>query len=91
MGRTKKTPKAGVPSQPVSSAVKDPTGTAKFLDNIDAAIKTFDEEVTSPSADQREVAYDHLVKSYKDAFKEVWDKADQADIDTIADAIQAKQ
>ena len=87
MVKTKKTPKAGVPSQPVSSAAKDPTGTTKFLDNIDAALETFDDEVTSLSADQWEVVYDHFAKSYKDAFKEVWDKAHQADIDAIMDSI----
>ena len=91
MAKTKKTPKAGVPSQPVSSAVKDLTGTAKFLDNIDAAMETFDDEVTSLSTDQRQLAYDHLAKGYKDAFNKVWDKAHQADIDTIIDSIRDKQ
>ena len=91
MARTKKTPKAGTPSQPVSSVAKDPTGIAKFLDSINAAMETFDEEVTCLSTDKREVAYDHLAKSYKDAFNELWDKAHQTDIDTITDSIQDKQ
>ena len=91
MAKMKKTPKAGVPSRPVSSAAKDPITTTKFLDDIDKAMATFDDEITSISADQREVTYENLAKSYREAFTLVWDKASNADVQPIIDAIPDKQ
>ena len=52
---------------------------------------TFDDEVTSISADQHEIAYDNLAKSYREAFTIVWDKARNADVQPIIDAIADKQ
>ena len=91
MAKMKKTPKAGVPSRPVSSAAKDPITTTKFLDDIDKEMATFDDEITSISADQHEVAYENLAKSYREAFILVWDKASNADVQPIIDAIPDKQ
>ena len=91
MAETKKTPKAGIPSRPVSLAAKDPITTTKFLDDIDEAMATFDDEITSISANQREVTYENLAKSYREAFTLVWDKASNADVQPIIDAIPDKQ
>ena len=91
MAKMKKTPKVRVPSRPVSSAAKDPITTAKFLDDIDEAIATFDDKITSISADQREVAYENLAKSYRETFTLVWDKASNADVQPIINAIPNKQ
>ena len=91
MAKTKKTPKAGIPSRPVSSAAKDPITTAKFLDDIDEAMATFDDEITSISANQCEVTYENLAKSYREAFTLVWDKASNADVQPIINAIPDKQ
>ena len=91
MAKTKKTPVARVPSRPVSSAAKDPITTAKFLDDIDEAMVTFDDKITSISANQHEVAYEKLAKSYREAFTLVWDKASNADMQPIINAILDKQ
>ena len=91
MAKTKKTPKAGVPSRPVSSAAKDQITTAKCVDDIDEAMATFDDEITSISADQHEVTYENLAKSYREAFTLVWDKASNADMQPIINAIPDKQ
>ena len=91
MAKTKKTPKARIPSRPVSLAAKDPITTAKFLDDIDEAMATFDDEITSISANQHEVAYENLAKSYREAFTLVWDKASNTDVQPIIDAIPDKQ
>ena len=91
MPKIKTTRKAGVPSRPVSSAAKDPMTTVKFLDAIDDAMATFDDEVTSLSTNQREAAYENLAHSYREAFAIVWDKAKNADMQPILDAIADKQ
>ena len=91
MAKTKKTPKAGIPSRPMSSAAKDSITTAKFLDDIDEAMATFDDEITSISANQCEVTYENLAKSYREAFTLVWDKASNADVQPIINAIPDKQ
>ncbi|MDA8043310.1 MAG: hypothetical protein MPJ22_12900, partial [Pirellulales bacterium] len=91
MPKIKTTRKAGVPSRPVSSAAKDPMTTAKFLDAIDDAMATFDDEITSLSMNQREAAYENLAHSYREAFAIVWDKAKNADTQPILDAISDKQ
>ena len=91
MAKMKKTPKAGVPSRPVSSAAKNPITTTQFLDDIDEAMATFDDKITSISANQREVAYENLATSYREAFTLVWDKASNADVQPIIDAIADKQ
>ena len=91
MAKMKKTPKARVPSRPVSSAAKDPITTTKFLDYIDEAMAKFDDKITSISTDQREVAYENLAKSYREAFTLGWDNASNADVQPIIDAIPDKQ
>ena len=91
MLKIKTTRKAGVPSRPVSSAAKDPMTTAKFLDAIDDAMATFDDEVTSLSMNQHEATYENLAHSYREAFAIVWDKAKNADMQHILDAIADKQ
>ena len=58
MAKMKKTPRSSVPTRPVSSAAKNPSETAKFLDIIDAAMSTFDDEVTSILPDERDTAYE---------------------------------
>ena len=65
--------------------------TAKFLDDVDEAMATFDDEITSISANQHEVAYENLAKSYRETFTIVWDKARNADVQLIIDAIADKQ
>ena len=91
MAKMKKTPKDRVPSRPLSSAAKDPITTAKFLDDIDEAMATFDDEITSISANQLEVAYENLAKFYREAFTLVSDKASNTDVQSIIDAIPDKQ
>ena len=61
------------------------------MDDIDEAMATFDDEITSISANQREVTYENLAKSYREAFTLVWDKASNADVQPIIDAIPDKQ
>ena len=91
MAKTKKTPVARVPSRPVSSAAKDPITTAKFLDDIDEVMVTFNDKITSISANQHEVTYEKLAKSYREAFTLVWNKASNADMQPIINAILDKQ
>ena len=61
------------------------------MDDIDEAMATFDDEITSISTDQHEVTYENLAKSYREAFTLVWDKANNADVQPIIDAIPDKQ
>ena len=47
----------------------------------------FDDEVSSPSHDERKVAYNNLATSYKTALTTIWDKANVASIETVISAI----
>ena len=90
MAKTKKTPRSSVPTRPVSSAAKNPTETAKFLNTIDAAMTTFDDAVTSILPDERDLAYEHLATSYREALNDMWSKSQQVDIVAILNSVKDK-
>ena len=51
---------------------------------------TFDDEVTSIMPDERDLAYEHLATSYREAFNDMWNKSQEVDIDAILNSVQDK-
>ena len=91
MVKTKKTSRLqGAPTRPVSAAAKDPTKTSTFLDTIDTMLETFDDEISSVSADARQAAYHNLVTAYHQALSTIWDKAGLVNIDAILESVTDK-
>ena len=63
MTKTKTTPQDhGV--KPVTAAAKRPDKTKKFLTDVDAALSTFDDQVSSMDNDDWETAYKTFSKAY---------------------------
>ena len=91
MAKTKTTPRTTGSGRMVSTAAKHPTVTSKFLDSIDEALTMFDDLISSISSEERDKAYKNLATTYPKAFSLVWDKINDADIQTILDAVPDKQ
>ena len=63
MAKTKTTPRDRG-AKPVMAATKWPDKTKKFLIDVDAALSTFDDQVSSMDNDDRETAYKTFSKAY---------------------------
>ena len=82
MAKTKTTPRdRGV--KPVTAAAKQPDKTKKFLTDVDAALSTFDDQVSSMNNDDQETAYKTFSKAYREAFAAIWLKISDASIKTL--------
>ena len=92
MVKMKKTSRLQVATtRPMSAAVKDPSKTSTFLNAIDTALETFDDEISSVSAEARQAAYNNVVTAYHKALSKIWDKTSLVDIDTILGSIADKE
>ena len=90
MAKTKTTPRTEGSGRAVSAVAKRLEKTNKFLNNIDLALNTFDDEVFSIVSKEREMAYLNFITSYRDAFAAIWQKATEANIDTILTSVGDK-
>ena len=82
----KTTPQDCVPKS-VTAAAKWPDKIKKFLANIDAALSTFDDQVSSIDH-HRETAYKTFLKAYREAFADIWLKITDASIKTLLQSVQ---
>ena len=87
MAKTKTTPRDRG-AKPVMAAAKWPDKTKKFLTDVDAALSTFDDQVSSMDNDNRETAYKTFSKAYREAFAAIWPKISDASIKTRLKSIQ---
>ena len=62
-----------------------------FLDEIDQALTTFDDKVTSLLAKQWQDAYSNLTTMYKKALTAIWDKASVASIKAVLGSVDDKE
>ena len=91
MAEPQATRKSTTPKKSISSTVKRPQKTQKFLDDIGQALDDFDDEVFSFASGQREVAYNNFATYYRDALTAIWPKATDASIKTILKSVNDKQ
>ena len=91
MVKTKTTLRSEGLGRAVLATAKRREKTSKFLDNVEQALNTFDEEVFSIISQEHETAYRNFVTSYRDAFATVWHKATDASISTILMSVSDKQ
>ena len=92
MAKTKLTPRSsGTACRTVSAAAKRPEKTNTFLDEIDKALADFDDEVSSPSTQERQTAYNNLAITYKNALMTIWDKASVASVKTVLSTVSDKE
>ena len=86
MAKTKTTPQDRG-AKPVTAAAKWPDKTKKFLTDVDAALSTFDDQVSSMDNDNWETAYKTFSKAYREAFAAIWPKISDASIKTLLKSI----
>ena len=87
MAKTKTTPQDhGV--KPVTAAAKWPNKMKKFLTDVDAALSTFDDQISSMDNDDWETAYKTFLKAYQEAFAAIWPKITDASIKTLLQSVQ---
>ena len=86
MVKTKTTPQDHVPKS-VMAATKWPDKTKKFLDSIDAALNTFDDQVSSID-NRHETAYKTFSKAYRKAFADIWPKITNACVKTLLQSVK---
>ena len=65
--------------------------TKQFILEVDEALETFEEDITSLSETTRESAYENFITSYRDAMIPIWGLSRFADINTVLDTITDKQ
>ena len=65
--------------------------TKQFILEVDEALETFEEEITSLSETTRESAYKNFITSYRDAMIPIWGLSRFANINTVLDTITDKQ
>ena len=65
--------------------------TKQFILEVDEALETFEEDITSLSETTRESAYENFITSNRDAMIPIWGLSRFADINTVLDTITDKQ
>ena len=65
--------------------------TKQFTLDVDEALETFEEEITSLSETTRESTYENFITSYRDAMIPIWGLSRLADINTVLDTITDKK
>ena len=86
MAKTKTTPQDRV-LKSVMAAAKWPDKTKKFLASIDAALNTFDDQISSID-NRSETAYKTFLKAYREAFADIWPKITDANIKTLLQSVK---
>ena len=71
----------------VTAATKWPDKTKKFLASIDAALNTFDDQVSSID-NRRETAYKTFLKAYREAFADIWPKITNTSVKTLLQSVK---
>ena len=87
MAKTKTTPRDHG-AKPMMAAAKWPDKTKKFLTDVDAALSTFDDQVSSMDNDDLETAYKTFLKAYHEAFAAISPKISDASIKTLLKSVQ---
>ena len=65
--------------------------TKQFVLEVDEALSTFEEAISSLSETTKESAYENFVISYRDAMIPIWGRSKLADIKTVLDTITDKK
>ena len=79
-----------MPKTKITPCAKHPSRTQQFLDAIQDALDTFEDEISSLTDDIRGKAYKKYVEAYRDALIPVWNLACFASIDTVMKTITDK-
>ena len=74
-------------STSVTTAAKRPAKTQTFLDTLCMALTIFDDQIATFN-EGRATAYKTFVKTYKEAFAEIWPKIEGGDITILLDSVQ---
>ena len=86
IAKTKTTPQAAG-TKPVTVAAKRSDKTKKFLTDVDTAITTFDDQISSMDSAVQETAYKTFSKAYREAFSTIWPKINDASIKTVLKSV----
>ena len=65
--------------------------TKQFILEVDEALSTFEEEISSLSETTRESAYENFVTSYRDAMIPIWGPSKLAVVKTVLDTVTDKK
>ena len=79
-----------MPKTKITPHAKHPDRTQQFLNTIQEALDTFEDEISSLTDDIRGKAYKKYVEAYRDALIPVWNLARFASIDTVMKTIMDK-
>ena len=79
-----------MPKIKVTPCAKHPDRTQQFLDAIQAALDTFEDEISSLTEDIRSKAYRNYVTAYREALVPVWNLARFANIRTVMETVADK-
>ena len=79
-----------MPKTKVTPRAKHPDQTQPFLDAIQNALDTFEDEISSLTEETRGKAYRNYVTAYREALVPVWNLAHFASIGTVMETIADK-
>ena len=79
-----------MPKIKVTAHAKHPDRTQQFLDAIQAALDTFEDEISSLTEDIRSKAYRNYVTAYHKALVPIWNLARFANIRTVMETVADK-
>ena len=80
-----------MPKIKVTVHAKHPDRTQQFLDAIQAALETFEDEISSLTEDIRSKAYKNYVTVYREALVPIWNLACFANICTVMETVADKE
>ena len=80
-----------MPKIKITPKAKHPGRTETFLNEINAALDIFEDEIQTLQADVRAKAYKHFIKTYKTSLTPVWDLVRFADVAIILATIKDKE
>ena len=71
----------------VTTAAKRPTKTETFLAKLRTALSIFDDQISS-LGEERATAYETFITAYKEAFAEIWQKIQGADVTVLLNSVK---
>ena len=80
-----------MPKQKVTAKAKYPDQTQKFIQDVSAALKDFEENISFPGEEIRASAYPILLDAYRSALTSIWNQAQFANTEQILKTISDKQ
>ena len=80
-----------MPKQKVTAKAKYPDQTQKFIQDVSAALKDFEENISFPGEEIRTSAYPILLDAYRSALTSIWNQAQFANTEQILKTISDKQ